>query len=71
MNENNQDQSISVGPVSNDQLTVSLPANLIAQIDAVVGSEFTDRDDFIRAAVRHYLEYLQHVQRTTKPTDIG
>jgi len=64
------DQDQNVGPTANDQLTVSLPANVIAQIDAVVGSEFTDRDDFVRAAVRHYLEYLQHVQRTTPRTDI-
>lgn len=70
MNGNDQDQPLPVGPTANDQLTVSLPANVIAQIDAVVGSEFTDRDDFMRAAVRHYLEYLQHVQRTTQRTDL-
>lgn len=65
-----QDQDQAAGPLANDQLTVSLPANIIAQIDAVVGSEFTDRDDFMRAAVRHYLEYLQRIQRTTQRTDI-
>lgn len=54
-----------------DRLTVSLPANMIAQIDAVVGSQFTDRDDFLRAATRHYLEYLQQIQRSTQRTDMG
>jgi len=42
-----------------EQLTLTLPANLMAQIDAQVGGEFTDREEFIRAAIRRYLEYLQ------------
>lgn len=64
------DGNNNLGPTASDQITVDLPANIIAQIDAVVGSEFADRQDFLRSAVRHYLEYLQHVQ-TTRPTDIG
>lgn len=46
---------------SSDLIKVVLPANLIAQIDAQVGSTFVDREDFIRSAVRRYLEYLQSV----------
>lgn len=42
-----------------EQITVTLPTNVMTQIDAQVGSEFTDRDDFIRTAARHYLDYLQ------------
>lgn len=47
-----------------DQITIDLPANIMAQIDAQVGAEFVDRADFIRSAVRHYLEYLQDRART-------
>lgn len=46
-----------------DQITIDLPSNIMAQIDAQVGVEFVDRADFIRAAVRHYLEYLQERAR--------
>lgn len=45
---------------ASDQIMVSIPGNLMAQIDAQVGSEFADRSDFVLAAVRHYLEYLQN-----------
>lgn len=41
------------------QITVNVPGNLMAQIDAQVGSNFVDRDEFIRAAIRHYIEALQ------------
>ena len=44
---------------SDDQITLSLPANLLAQIDAQVGANFTDRQDFIRSAVRDYLMDMQ------------
>lgn len=42
-----------------DRLTITLPGNLLAQVDAQVGSNFVDRDEFVRAAVRHYVEFLQ------------
>lgn len=42
-----------------EQVKITLPTNVMTQIDAQVGSEFTDRDDFMRAAARHYLDYLQ------------
>jgi metal-responsive CopG/Arc/MetJ family transcriptional regulator len=45
--------------MNTDQVAVALPANMLAQIDAQVGSGFVDRQEFIRAAVRHYLEYMQ------------
>ena len=44
---------------TSDQITVMLPGNLLAQVDAQVGSNFVDRDEFVRAAVRHYVEFLQ------------
>jgi Arc/MetJ-type ribon-helix-helix transcriptional regulator len=47
---------------SGDAIKVALPANLIAQIDAQVGGAFTDRDDFIRSAVRYYLEHIRETQ---------
>ena len=46
---------------NSDLVKVVLPANLLAQIDAQVGATFVDREDFIRSAVRRYLEYLQSV----------
>lgn len=42
-----------------DKITLTLPANMLAQIDAQVGSGFVDREEFIRSSVRHYLEYMQ------------
>lgn len=44
---------------TSEQVTVTVPGTLLAQIDAFVGSSFVDRDEFIRAAIRHYVEYLQ------------
>jgi metal-responsive CopG/Arc/MetJ family transcriptional regulator len=44
---------------ASDQINVTLPSNLIAQIDARVGAEFADRADFMRAAARYYLEHMQ------------
>lgn len=71
-NDNNDGNNNGrVGPLANEQVIANLPGNVIAQIDAVVGSEFTDREDFLRAAVRHYLEYLQHIQLTTQQSNIG
>ena len=58
MNANNKDKA-----AEGDRLTVVLPANLVAQIDAQVGGGFVDREEFIRAAVRHYIEYLRETQR--------
>lgn len=46
---------------NSDLIKVVLPSNLLAQIDAQIGSTFVDREDFIRSAVRRYLEYLQSV----------
>ncbi len=46
---------------NSDLIKVVLPTNLLAQIDAQVGSTFVDREDFTRSAVRRYLEYLQSV----------
>lgn len=51
-------------------VTVALPANIIAQIDAQVGGAFVDRDDFIRSAVRYYLEHIRETQGVS-PRDIG
>jgi Arc/MetJ-type ribon-helix-helix transcriptional regulator len=62
--------SPQVEPQSEDKVTVMLPANLLAQIDAQVGSAFVDRDDFMRAAVRYYLEHI-HESQSAPPSDIG
>ena len=54
-----------------DQLTVTMPATLLAQIDAHVGGGFVDRQEFIRGAVRHYVEYLQAVSSNTQGNIVG
>jgi metal-responsive CopG/Arc/MetJ family transcriptional regulator len=48
-------------PSMNDseRVTVALPSNILAQIDAQIGSQFADRDDFMRAAARHYLDTMR------------
>ena len=57
--------------IAADQLTITMPANLLAQIDAHVGGGFVDRQEFIRGAIRHYLEYLQSVSSTGQRTIVG
>lgn len=64
------DQTNQAGPLSDDKVTVTLPANLLAQIDSQVGSAFVDREDFLRAAVRYYLEHI-HATQSAPPSDIG
>ena len=49
------------------QVSVTIPGTLLAQIDAFVGSSFVDRDEFVRAAIRHYVEYLQTTARVSGP----
>jgi len=44
---------------TSDIITVTLLGNLLAQVDAQVGSNFMDRDEFVCAAVRHYVEFLR------------
>jgi len=44
---------------TSEQITINVPGNVIAQIGAQVGGDFVDRDEFIRAAVRPYIEALQ------------
>lgn len=56
----NQDQ----GKSSTEAITVTLPTVLLAEIDDVVPTRYADRDDFIREAVRRYLEHIH----ATKPT---
>lgn len=57
-------------PTSDDTIQVALPSNLTTQIDAQIGSAFIDRDDFIRSAVRFYLEHIRQTQGTANK-DIG
>ena len=45
--------------MSSDQMQITLPSNLMAQIDAQVGAEFADREDFLRAAARFSLDHLR------------
>lgn len=42
-------------------ISVVLPVDLIAQIDALVGSGEPERDAVIRTAVRRHLDHLQSV----------
>jgi metal-responsive CopG/Arc/MetJ family transcriptional regulator len=55
----------------NDQIKVTLPSNMVAQIDAQVGGGFVDREEFIRSAIRHYVEYLQEVDSASSGRAIG
>jgi metal-responsive CopG/Arc/MetJ family transcriptional regulator len=47
--------------LDSERLTVTIPATMLAQIDAQIGGGFVDRDEFIRAATRHYLEYQREI----------
>lgn len=49
--------------INTEAVTITLPSNLLAQIDAQIGGDFVDREDFMRAAARHYLEYEQSISR--------
>ena len=42
-----------------EKVTVEIPGNMLAQIDAQVGHQFTDRDDFMRSAARYYLDTMR------------
>lgn len=55
---------------NSEKVTVDIPANLIAQMDAQIGSVFVDRAEFMRAAVRYYLDYIRESQGIA-PSDIG
>lgn len=57
----NNDSSVGENAES---INVAIPTNLIAQIDAQVGGAFTDRDDFVRSAVRYYLEHIRDTQES-------
>jgi metal-responsive CopG/Arc/MetJ family transcriptional regulator len=53
--------------MSTESVTITLPSNLLAQI----GGDFIDREDFIRPAARHYLEYEQPVNSHNPGQVIG
>lgn len=57
--------------IANESVTVTLPMNMLAQIDAQVGGDFVDRADFLRAAARHYIEYEQVANRGGQGQVIG
>lgn len=57
--------------MSTESVTITLPSNLLAQIDAQIGGDFIDREDFIRSAARHYLEYEQSVNSHNPGQAIG
>lgn len=59
------------GITDDDQIKITLPTNLLAQIDAQVGSQYSDREDFIRSAVRRQLEYVQESQTRNPSVDVG
>jgi Arc/MetJ-type ribon-helix-helix transcriptional regulator len=41
------------------RVTVALPSHVLEQIDATIGSQFANRDDFMRAAARFYLDSME------------
>jgi metal-responsive CopG/Arc/MetJ family transcriptional regulator len=43
-------------------IDISLPSALLAEVEAAVNDRYADRDEFIREALRRYLEHI----RTTK-----
>jgi metal-responsive CopG/Arc/MetJ family transcriptional regulator len=51
-----------VGPASDDTVSLAVPANMLAQVDAHVGAGFNDRQDFILTAIRYYLDHLRDTQ---------
>jgi len=40
-------------------IKLSLPSSLLAQVDEATNRNYADRDEFIRDAIRRYLEHLQ------------
>lgn len=37
---------------------ISIPADLVQQIDEFLGQEHETREEFVKAAIRHYLQSL-------------
>ncbi|MBX4191084.1 ribbon-helix-helix domain-containing protein [Candidatus Saccharibacteria bacterium] len=50
--------------LNTEKMKIIMPGNMLAQIDAQIGGGFTDREEFMRAAARHYLEYLRALNDT-------
>jgi metal-responsive CopG/Arc/MetJ family transcriptional regulator len=40
-------------------LQVAVPAELVATVDELVGQQFIDREEFVREAIRRYVEHIQ------------
>ena len=40
------------------QQNISVPADLIQQIDEYLGQEHLTREEFVKAAIRHYVQTL-------------
>lgn len=45
---------------------LQLPADIIQYIDQQVGEGFTSREEFIRAAVAHYMDYMKDAEALLK-----
>lgn len=45
--------------LNSEKISITMPSNILAQIDAQVGGGFVDREEFIRSAVRNYLTELR------------
>lgn len=43
------------------QQQISIPLDLLQQIDDILGTKFTSREEFINEALRHRLAHLQYV----------
>lgn len=57
--------------IAADEVMVTLPANMLAQIDAQIGGGFVDRQDFLRSAARYYLEHMQRANNAGPGKVIG
>lgn len=47
--------------INDAQQQVSIPLDLLQQIDEILGTKFTSREEFINEALRHRLAHLQYV----------
>lgn len=47
--------------INDAEAQISIPIDLLQQIDDILGKKFTSREEFINEALRHRLAHLQYV----------
>lgn len=47
--------------INDAEAQISVPIDLLQQIDDILGKKFTSREEFINEALRHRLAHLQYV----------